>query len=247
MAAAVLLATGERGRPVGRSHRPAGLPPRAGLRRGAAGRWPPGRTSGGLRALAAATACGPRAHLHRRGRPPRPLLLLRQLAGLRPRRPRDHRRPEPDRHRRTPLPRRTREATTAPMPWPPWSRCSAPIPDSLGLVTGIGMHMTHHGASLVVDPAGRAHSFPRARSARAAERTGRPRGRRRGQGRDLLDRLRPQRTGLDRAHLRPPRRRPLLRAPGGSAAADIDLVGATVTLTPGPRGAHTATLAGPTT
>ena len=47
----------------------------------------------------------PRPRPGRRGRPPRPLLVLRQLAVVRPRRPRYRPTTGPDRHRRAPVPR----------------------------------------------------------------------------------------------------------------------------------------------
>ena len=100
-------------------------------------------------AMEAAMRGRPRAGLDRRGRPPRPLLLLRQLAVVRPRRPR-HR--ADDRaltvtgglpYHGGPGSNYTTHALAA------MTEALRADPGSLGLVSGVGMHMTSHSAALL--------------------------------------------------------------------------------------------------
>jgi acetyl-CoA C-acetyltransferase len=117
-------------------------------------------------------------------------------------------------------------------------------PGSLGLVTGVGMHMTHHGAALwstrpgdLVLPA-EPGPLPQTTVVHGAE----------GPARvvtysTVYDRTGPEWTAL------------ICDLPDGTRCyarledpppADTDLLGATVTLVPGPRRVHTATLTGTT-
>ena len=118
-------------------------------------------------------------------------------------------------------------------------------PGSFGLVTGIGMHMTHHAASLwsttpgtltFPGPIPELPSVPVAHGVAGPARVA--------TFSTVYDRNGPTSTALicdladgGRCYAR-------LEEP---VPADVELVGAPVTLTPGPRGAHTATLAGSAT
>ena len=153
-----------------------------------------------------------RGRRHRRRRPPRPLHLLRQLGAPRLRRPRPRpaRRPRPHRHRRPAVRRRRRAATTC------CTRIATMVdvlradPGSLGLVTGVGMHMTKHAFGLYSTAPAAAGPRPPARrrgvqarlDAAATDRHRRP-ARRPGHGRHLHRRPRPRR----RARVGPRHRR----------------------------------------
>ncbi len=117
-------------------------------------------------------------------------------------------------------------------------------PGSLGLVTGVGMHMTHHGAALWSTRPGdlvlptEPEPLPQTTVVHGAE----------GPARivtysTVYDRSGPEWTAL------------ICDLPDGTRcyarledppAADDDVLGATVTLVPGPRRVHTATLTGTT-
>ena len=124
--------------------------------------------------------CGPVDALpgerrHRRCRPPRPVLLLLVVAVLRDGRARTrsgHRPAAADGDRRAASTPAARPATTSVMRWRRWW-CSAPTPGSLGLVSGVGMHMTKHIAAVYSTDPGDGFSAQAARSTRAGQRADR--------------------------------------------------------------------------
>ncbi len=148
MAAAVLLATEERADALGVPGRPAGLPAGERVRPRSPPPWPPGPTCGGRRPWPAAMRVRPRARLPSTRSAtststpasPAPSRSAATPSGSRP--TASSRSPEGS---PTTV---ARAATTPPMPWPPWPSALRRDPDSLGLVTGIGMHMTSHAAGL---------------------------------------------------------------------------------------------------
>ncbi len=148
MAAAVLMATEERADALGVPAEPAGLPPRERAGRGAL------HHGGPARAVAVAG--------HGRGHAVRPRGRRRSTrwptSTSTPASPARCRSPamrsgsptgrEPDRHRRAPLPRGTGQQLRHPRPGRHGRGCCGEDPGSYGLVSGIGMHMTSHSASL---------------------------------------------------------------------------------------------------
>ncbi len=112
-------------------------------------------------------------------------------------------------------------------------------PGALGLISGVGMHMTTHSAVVLSTrpgpfaPIGSAPAPPATVPVVSdAEGTGRVR--------HLLHRPLPAGSGVDGAHLRSSRRFAGLRAARRAPADDVDLVGESVTLAPGKRGATVA-------
>ena len=148
MAAAVLLATEARADALGVPAGPAGLPAGAGRGRRAHGHGRPARplAVAGPGAAASRGPRGPSASTRWPTSTSTPASPARCASPATPSGVADGRRP--DRDRRASPTTAGRAATTPPTPWPPWPRRCARTRALVGLVTGVGMHMTSHAATL---------------------------------------------------------------------------------------------------